>query len=582
VRRLVPSTLVLLLAAAPLVARAVPGAAPREVAERLAERGRVPVVVELAATVVPEGWLPPDAAREQRQRVVAAQIDAIYALGGTDAGPAWPYPVIPFVALEVGPEGLAALEASPVVRAVRLSRTHAPHLAESVPISQGDLAATIGFDGAGQAVVVLDTGTDLDHQNFPAWKHLDEACFATGANDAGNPDPSGGDCPGGGDTAFGPGAAEPCDYHDQCFHGTHVAGIAVGSGPQYPGMAPGAGLIPIQVFSRFPANAPGCGGQPCPLAWDTDSDAALLHVYDTLRHAHDVAAVNMSLGSGTHDAPCDAFDASTAAAIDLLRSVGIATVASTGNNSCGGTGCTDAISSPACISSAVSVSATNDTGGLRSWANRAPFMSLFAVGSKVRAPSWQNTTGYLTASGTSMAAPHVAGAFAILAQAVPGASVSTLLTALQDTGEPIWAGVNRIRARDALGDLGYPECDDGIDNDGDGETDAADVGCVDAADLFETEAGLACDDGIDNDGDGDVDGADPGCFDAGWPTESPACDDGADNDGDGAIDFDGDPADPDCQSASQNSEQTASGCGLGPELLGLLPLLCLRGRRRCT
>jgi hypothetical protein len=290
--------------------------------------------------------------------------------------------------------------------------------------------------------------------------------------------------------------------------------------------------------------------------------------------------VNLSLGSGAYTSACDGgAQASTKAAIDQLRSVGIAVVISTGNNSCDGTGCTSAISAPACISSAVSVSATKKNDGLVGFANRAPFMSLFAPGVSVVAPQYQTVAGYTTASGTSMAAPHVTGAWAILRQAVPGGSVSALLAALQDSGKPIWSGVSRLAIRDALGLLGFPECDDGLDNDGDGAVDATDVGCDDTADLFERSDLLACDDGEDNDGDGDVDTADPGCAGPGWVAEDPACDDGDDNDGDGGTDWDGSPPDLQCTAPHLTAEAPRM-CALGPELAFLLPLLAAARRLR--
>jgi arylsulfatase A-like enzyme len=85
-----------------------------------------------------------------------------------------------------------------------------------------------------------------------------------------------------------------------------------------------------------------------------------------------------------------------------------------------------------------------------------------------------------------------------------------------------------------------------------------------------------CGDGVDNDGDGLVDLADLGCASATWPREDPQCDDNVDNDGDGRIDWDGGaggPADPDCTSPSRRSEASPRSCGLGFELAFLLPLL---------
>lgn len=56
-----------------------------------------------------------------------------------------------------------------------------------------------------------------------------------------------------------------------------------------------------------------------------------------------------------------------------------------------------------------------------------------------------------------------------------------------------------------------------------------------------------CDDGVDNDGDGDTDSADLQCAWPGDDSEEPQCSDGIDNDFDGDTDF---PADPECSSAA--------------------------------
>jgi glucose/arabinose dehydrogenase len=93
----------------------------------------------------------------------------------------------------------------------------------------------------------------------------------------------------------------------------------------------------------------------------------------------------------------------------------------------------------------------------------------------------------------------------------------------------------------------------------------------------------ACNDGLDNDGDGQTDyPADVGCRDAGWANEAPACDDGLDNDGDGKRDWDGAGAgapDPQCTSPWKRMEDGGGrACGLGFELVFLAPL-ALRLRR---
>jgi hypothetical protein len=130
------------------------------------------------------------------------------------------------------------------------------------------------------------------------------------------------------------------------------------------------------------------------------------------------------------------------------------------------------------------------------------------------------------------------------------------------------------------------DCQDGIDNDGDGLADfPADSGCANAGDLSERRE---CSDGFDNDGDGltDFAGGDPSCSNAESSLEDPLCDDGRDNDADGTLDWDGGgagAADAYCAGSAPGSAEApaapSGGCGIGPELALLLPLLAARWRR---
>ena len=103
-----------------------------------------------------------------------------------------------------------------------------------------------------------------------------------------------------------------------------------------------------------------------------------------------------------------------------------------------------------------------------------------------------------------------------------------------------------------------PQCSDGSDNDGDLQTDwPFDVGCQGPTDPTEN-SGAACSDGLDNDGDSATDfPADPDCTGPtdGSETTYQACQDGLDNDGDLVIDF---PADPGCHSAFDDAETDAN------------------------
>jgi subtilisin family serine protease len=236
-------------------AQVVPG-----LAERAAREGSVRVLVELAAPFTPEGRLDPAGRAAQRQAFAAARAPVAAALAGTAHRWRREFRTIPWAALEVDAAGLAALERAPGVVSVREDRLFRPSLDDTVPIVEGDLALAAGYDGTGQTIVVIDTGADADpipgHPNLQG-PLVGEACFASGANG-----PSG-DCPNGGETDLTPGSGRHCTFHSDCFHGTHVAGIALGDGPQYDGVAVGAGLISIQVASLVTTSI-FCGSDPRP------------------------------------------------------------------------------------------------------------------------------------------------------------------------------------------------------------------------------------------------------------------------------------------------------------------------------
>jgi len=127
-----------------------------------------------------------------------------------------------------------------------------------------------------------------------------------------------------------------------------------------------------------------------------------------------------------------------------------------------------------------------------------------------------------------------------------------------------------------------PACQDGEDNDGDSLVDLSDSGCTGAEDRSELPD---CQDGLNNDADGLVDyPVDPGCTGPSDPLETNsarACDDGLDNDGDDRIDY---PADTYCTDPTGTRESPpppgGGGCGLGPELILLAPLIALHSRLR--
>src|SRR2546425_5314411 len=149
----------------------------------------------------------------------------------------------------------------------------------------------------------------------------------------------------------------------------------------------------------------------------------------------------MSLGGGLFSSTCD--DQPYKPFIDNLRAAGIATVVASGNN-----GAIDRLSAPACVSTAVSVAATTKDDQVAYFSNVAPFLSLFAPGVSITS-SYPGGV-FSIASGTSMAAPHVTGTWAVLKQAKPTASVDEVLQALSVTGvmiEDTVAGTGTTRPR---------------------------------------------------------------------------------------------------------------------------------------
>ena len=428
---------------APAAETSQPPRVPQALQERAQREGSARVIVELrlgSGKGAPEGLLPgTQAVRSQRSEIAAVQDRVLTRLASRSHRLHHRFGAVPFVALDVDAAALAALEADPEVERVVEDRLVAPVLAQSVPLVQGDVAWDFGYDGTGQVVAIVDSGVDGAHP-FLAGKVVEEACYASGNG-----------CPNGLSTQFGVGAAVPCPFDpDSCLHGTHVAGIAAGSGTSFSGVARGAHLMAIQVFHPSTTDCTILENVPCARAFSSDIGAGLEHVYD-LRTQYTIAAANLSLGGGSFTSTCDNQEPQLTAQIANLRSVGIATVIASGND-----GKTRSLAFPACISSAVSVASTDKSDQVSWFSDVASFLSLFAPGEQIN--SSVPGGGFEVLDGTSMAAPHVAGAWAILRQANPTASVSTLLQTLQLKGLPITdtrgnkpITKSRIRILDALG-----------------------------------------------------------------------------------------------------------------------------------
>ena len=137
-------------------------------------------------------------------------------------------------------DALRLLDALPgLVTRVYESKSYEATLGQSAPLIKAPDAWNAGWDGSGQVIAILDTGVDKSHP-FLVGKVVSEACYDSSPLSR---------CPNGLDTDTSSGAGVPCTFAPECYHGTHVAGIAAGNGASFDGIARGANLVAIRIFS---------------------------------------------------------------------------------------------------------------------------------------------------------------------------------------------------------------------------------------------------------------------------------------------------------------------------------------------
>ena len=412
-------------------------------AKQARAHGRITVTITLAEAPTQA----PDAdvrARlsEQSRAGRAAVLDALDGPAGTRS-----IPGAPVMTARVSAADIAALREEASVRSIAKSVVLEPAGTSSFGAAGGvqlpkwwhqkriglDWTYANGYNGAGQKVVIVDTGVDSNHPWLQG-RVVDGACFSQGG------------CGNGLTYRYGIGAGAPCSYATACAHGTHVAHIAAGAH----GAARSAGIVAINASTRGTDRY----GNPSPRFYDADLVNALWYSYNYVSPAP--AAVNMSIGSdNVYSAVCDSRNQNMANWITALRSRGTATVISAGNgNSAAG------VSSPACMSSAVVVGNSTLTGatgvpavlgGVRGGSNSSPLVDLWAPGTDIcsAVPTWLDRDGAAdgvdcTYYGTSMAAPQVAGAFAVMRAARPAYTVNQNLGALQRRGHAITDARNGV------------------------------------------------------------------------------------------------------------------------------------------
>ncbi|MFJ5215752.1 S8 family peptidase [Streptomyces sp. NPDC088354] len=270
-------------------------------------------------------------------------------------------------------------------------------LEQSVPQIGAPVAWERGYDGTGVTVAVLDTGIDATH-----------------------PDVSGSIV---GQVDF---TGSPTGAKDGHGHGTHVASTVLGSGAASKGLrkgvAPGAKLLVGKVCDD--------NGQ-CP-------DDGIIAAMDWAAHSG-AKVVNMSLGGD----PTDGTDPMSQALNELSRSTGTLFVVAAGNSGF----VHQKVVAPGSADDALTVAAVDKSDAMADFSNRGPRIGDGAAKPDIAAPGVDivaaraagTTMGtpvdqyYTTASGTSMATPHVAGAAAIVAQQHPELTGQQIKALLMDT-----------------------------------------------------------------------------------------------------------------------------------------------------
>jgi uncharacterized repeat protein (TIGR01451 family) len=268
-------------------------------------------------------------------------------------------------------------------------------------IRADEVWAALDVSGTGVVVANMDTGVDWQH---PALQGAYRGYAKGLVSHIGN-----------WFDATDGGAQYPIDPHG---HGTHTLGtIAGGDGV---GVAPGAKWIAARVL-----NAGGFGYD----SWIHAGFQWILAPNGDPSRAPDV--LNNSWGSTVSS------DTTFQGDLRALRSAGIFAVFSSGNSGPGAS----TVGSPASLPEAFAVGATDDEDGVAGFSSRGPSPwgqvrpHVVAPGVNVRSSLPGGT--YANASGTSMAAPHVAGAAALMLSISPALTITDTAYALTHTAVPL-------------------------------------------------------------------------------------------------------------------------------------------------
>lgn len=298
---------------------------------------------------------------------------------------------------------------------------------------------TLGYRGEGTVIAILDTGIDNSHESLD---DLDDDPTTVDPKVVTRTDPTQGALVAGAEVSNMLHAVGCVDPTDSVFHGTHVAGIAAGTAGSHdaPGVAPRAQLVDVAISGL---RIGGTDGIPVGLDWILSFNKGETCFGDPGEDRIDVVSMSLSLTTNDPDASINR------KITDLARS-GMVFVASAGND---GPDVDTITKGP---EGGIIAAAAYDDGSvgrsddrLDDYSSRGPRPSdgddddldelrpdVAAPGTRISAPLVYSRALRWSLSGTSMAAPHVAGVSALILQADPGLA-------------PVDAGSN-----DAMGDAG--------------------------------------------------------------------------------------------------------------------------------
>jgi len=325
------------------------------------------------------------------------------------------------------------LAADDNVAGVELDLPGHADLAQSVPMIGGNTVRAMGYTGKGVTVAVLDTGIDVSHPDL-AGRVVDQQCFCANGNGTGC-------CPNGQTTQSGSGAGI-----DDAGHGTNVAGIIASKGTVASfGVAPDVKLISVKVIDKNNSFS-GLSQVISGLEWVLDNHP-------------EVRVINASLGTNAlFNGYCDRQQTAIGSVIDALRANGTILFVSTGNQAS-----STSIGSPGCNERTVSVGAVYDGNNnsvtfpnvctdstttadqITCFTNSNVTLDLLGPGAVIT--STGRGGGLSSFIGTSQAAPHCAGAAAVLLELQPKLTPDEIELVLKATGKPIFDSRNGVTTR---------------------------------------------------------------------------------------------------------------------------------------